>query len=105
MSFPDQVRENLDCAIAHAIAHSVYLDTSKPTRKRVASREDIIRALLFMEGGSLDKELYKAGLSMTPSAFSQRRNEISPELFDEILEKFGEMYPSNKPIKGIPSLR
>lgn len=100
MSFPDQVRENLDRAIAHAIAHSVYLDTSKPTRKRIASREDIIRALLFMEGGSLDKELYKAGLSMTPSAFSQRRNEIPPELFDEILEKFGEIYPNNKTYKG-----
>ncbi len=51
--------------------------------------QDIANALLYFEGGSLAKELKRAGLDMTPSAFIQRRHQLHSGGFQDILAAFG----------------
>lgn len=73
VSYPDIVRAELDEAIRRALKNSTFAATEKPLRSRKLTREDTIRFILSMEGGSLQKELYKAGLDVSVSAFVQRR--------------------------------
>lgn len=51
------------------------------SRKSSLSRETIIRLLIGVEGGSLDKILHTAGIKVTASAVSQRRAQIDPAVF------------------------
>ena len=41
-----------------------------------------------MQGGSLNKELYDAGIDMTASAFVQQRNKLSWTIFEDVFENF-----------------
>lgn len=69
-------------------------------RKRKVSREDIIKALILMEGGSLQKELESVGLDISASAFVQRRHQIEPALFDDVLTALNTTYSAPKTYLG-----
>ena len=60
-----------------------------PQRKRIVTLQDVANALLYFEGGSLAKELKRAGLDMTPSAFIQRRHQLHSGVFQDVLAAFG----------------
>ena len=88
MSYPDFVKRELDNTITKALNTSDFANNLKPSRKRNISKADVIRTLMFMQGGSLQKELYDAGLSITPSAFVQRRHQIEPNVLSDALTDF-----------------
>lgn len=53
-----------------------------------------------MSGGPLNKELHRAGVSATPSAFCQSRAKISPRAFRDILAKFNRLCDDCKTYRG-----
>ena len=59
----------------------VKQDEQAFTRKRSLSLETMIRTILGMGGKSLSKELLDAKLTVSNSAFVQRRYQIKPEAF------------------------
>lgn len=100
MSYPDIVRAELDEAIRRALKNSTFAATEKPLRSRKLTREDTIRFILSMEGGSLQKELYKAGLDVSVSAFVQRRKLLPAALFVDILQEFNNLHPDRNTYRG-----
>jgi len=79
----------IKCALEGAIT-AAALETGKgqPFRKRKLSIADVIRLLLGAEGGSLARELHRAGVEVTASAISQRRAQIPPEVFQDVFARF-----------------
>lgn len=62
--------------------------------------EKMISLLLSMHGGSLNKELYAAGIRATPSAFSQQRDKIPLSVFENVLEFFNLQCHDRQTYKG-----
>lgn len=89
-SIPSAIKQNLDCAIADTISmRGDFADSINSfTRQRKLSCETVMRLLLGMEGGSLARELHKAGLEITPSAFVQQRHKIAPSAFGDVFSRF-----------------
>lgn len=85
MTYPEIIREQLDNAIAAALKDGHFAASS--TRKGKVTWEDIIKTLIFMQGGSLQKELYEAGFDISASAFVQRRSQIDSLVFADILSE------------------
>jgi len=56
--------------------------------------------LLSMQGGSLKKELYDAGVTASASAFVQQRSKIPWTVFEDILEQFNFYCKDQKKYKG-----
>lgn len=69
-------------------------------RNRKVSRQDVIKALMFMEGGSLQKELNSLGLDISAPGMIYRRKQISPALFDDILTAFNATAPAPETFYG-----
>ena len=88
MSYPDLVKSELQDSITKALNTSDFANNPKDFRNRKLSHSDVIRALMVMQGGSLQKELLEAGLSITPSAFVQRRHQIEPNVIGDALSDF-----------------
>ena len=55
-------------------------------RMRKLPPETVIRLLISMRGGGLNKELYDAHVNASPAAFSMRRKLISEKDMEDILE-------------------
>lgn len=86
---PVEIKSHLDTAIREAIKESEdQSPDSRPKRNSKLTKEIMIKTLLGMDGGSLNKELRRNGLEVSASAFCQRRNILSPRTFQEIFEKF-----------------
>lgn len=100
MTYPETVLSDLDEVINHVLKNSTFAALDKPERHRKVSRADIIKALLFMQGGSLQKELHELGLNISASAFVQRRRQISSELLGDILTELHARYESPKTYQG-----
>ncbi len=79
----------IKCALENAIT-AAALETGKgqPFRKRKLSIADVIQLLIGAEGGSLARELHRAGVEVTASAISQRRAQIPPEVFQDVFARF-----------------
>lgn len=102
-STPNELKENLDIAIQEAVAD--YLASNKLynqhfSRKRVLTIDKVIKLLISMQGGSLKKELYDAGVAVTASAFVQQRAKIPPMIMEEVFECFNSMCKDEKTYKG-----
>lgn len=71
-STPNVLKDKLDIAIQKAVADYMAdykLNNPNFSRKRVLTMDKVIKLLLSMQGGSLKKELYDAGIAVTASAF------------------------------------
>lgn len=99
-NYPEIVRADLDAAIARALATSTFAATEKTLRNRKVSRTDIIKAMLFMQGGSLQKELHEMGLNISASAFVQRRRQIPSALLAGILPELDSRLENPKTCQG-----
>ncbi|CJQ53367.1 putative transposase [Streptococcus pneumoniae] len=73
----------------------VKQDEQAFTRKRRLSLETMIRTILGMGGKSLSKELLDARLTVSNSAFVQRRYQIKPEAFYALFKEFTAPIPLN----------
>ena len=92
-STPNVLKENLDSAIQEVVSdfkENYHINNRNPdfSRKRVLTMETVINLLLSMQGGSLKKELYAAGVSVSASAFVQQRDKIPWTVMEEIFESF-----------------
>lgn len=83
---PFEIRNGLEIAIK-SVANE---NTSPLHRQRKLPMETMLHLLIGMEGGSLAKELHRAGVEATPAAFSQRRKAITPEMCREVFTKFNQ---------------
>ena len=103
-SVPEILKQELDEAISIAIDRykEEYRELKKSnfSRKRVLTRETMIKLLLSFGGGSLNKELHEAGINVTASAFSQQRDKLSSMLFEEVFEQFNNIHHDTKTYKG-----
>lgn len=103
-STPNELKENLDIAIQKAIAdfkaNYYTYDNHDFKRNRVLTMEKVVTLLHSMQGGSLKKELYDAGITATASAFVQQRNKIPCTVFEEIFEHFNSLCNDTKTYKG-----
>lgn len=104
-STPNVLKENLDSAIQEVVSDfkaNYRIDNHNPdfSRKRVLTMETVINLLLSMQGGSLKKELYDAGISASASAFVQQRDKIPWTVMEEIFENFNSKCRDTKTYKG-----
>ena len=78
-TIPDKVKTQLNLAIAEAV-RQYYKEQEEHknfSRKRILDIATMIKLLLSMHGGSLQKELHEAEISATASAFVQNRKKLS----------------------------
>ena len=103
-SVPEILKQELDKAISIAIdkykREYGEVKESNFSRKRILTKETMIKLLLSFGGGSLNKELYEAGINVTASAFSQQRDKLSSWLFEEVFEQFNQTHHDTKTYKG-----
>lgn len=102
-SAPNVLKDNLNHAIKKSVSDYLAdcrLDSPNFSRKRTLTMETVINLLLSMQGGSLKKELYDAGVNATASAFVQQRNKIPWTVFEEVLENFNLQCRDTKTYKG-----
>ena len=100
---PDVIKAELISAISEAIANPDREFGEQECnffRKRKLTAEKMVRLLLSMQGGSLNKELYEAGISVTASAFVQRRGKLSYTVLEEVLERFNTVSEDDRTYKG-----
>lgn len=104
-STPNVLKENLDSAIQEVVSdfkENYHINNHNPdfSRKRVLTMETVINLLLSMQGGSLKKELYDAGVSVSASAFVQQRDKIPWTVMEEVFESFNSKCKDMKTYKG-----
>lgn len=104
-STPNVLKENLDSAIQEVVSdfkENYHINNHNPafSRKRVLTMETVINLLLSMQGGSLKKELYDAGVSVSTSAFVQQRDKIPWTVMEEVFESFNSKCEDTKTYKG-----
>ena len=82
---PMVLKHQIEEAIAKAVAdyRKDYPNNTGFTRKCVLNMETMVNLLLSMQGGSLKKELYDAGIDVTASAFVQQRNKLCLKVENE----------------------
>ncbi len=94
-----QIKAHLNKSIQTVIGQKVEFvkqDEQAFTRKRSLSLETMIRTILGMGGKSLSKELLDARLTVSNSAFVQRRRyQIKPEAFYALFKEFTAPIPLN----------
>ena len=91
---PSNLKNLLNRAIKRVVATrgSHSSDLRNFTRVRKLPLESVVTLLHTMDGGSLAKELHKAGIASnpTPAAFIQQRHKINPSAFREIMQDFNQ---------------
>lgn len=99
---PDTLKSRLDTAIRDAVSAYKEDNEGNPcfSRNRVFTMEQVIKLLLSMHGGSLNKELYTAGIKASPSAFSRQRDKIPLTVFGDVLEYFNLQCRDRQTYKG-----
>lgn len=100
--FPDTLKSRLNRAISDAVSTYREDNEGNPcfSRNRVFTMEQVIKLLLSMHGGSLNKEFYTAGIKASPSAFSQQRDKIPLTVFEDVLEYFNLQCHDKQTFKG-----
>ncbi len=95
----NQIDESIDKAIKRYRENypKAKIDFS---RNRVLTMETMVKLILSMQGGSLKKELYDAGLNASASAFVQQRKKIPWTVFEDAFENFNKNCEDVKKYKG-----
>ncbi len=100
---PDTIKAELMSAISAAIAnpHKEFGEQEcNFVRRRRLTPEVIFKLLLSMQGGSLNKELYDAGIGVTASAFVQQRKKLSYTVLEEAMERFNDASMDSRTYRG-----
>lgn len=90
---PEQVTKLLNESIDFAVAmHQKECNNEKKefSRNRKLNMETLTKLLIFIKGGSIQKELNDAGIDVRKSAFSQAREKLSWTDIENTLEDFNE---------------
>ena len=107
MSSPRSIHNALETAIEHIVTQRknyVKNPNSDFVRNRKLPMKSVIHKILAMEGGSLQKEMYRFSniekIELTPSAFVQQRSKISSKAFADIFHHFNDSCTNIKTYKG-----
>lgn len=102
-SYPDRLTSYLETAINDIVTHKedfVRNPGKDFVRNRKLTMSDTVKSILFMSGGSLNKELLTAKMDVTASAFVQSREKIQPKAFYEIFRRFNASCHDSKTFMG-----
>lgn len=100
MTYSETVCQELDKAIAHEMNLETCYELKNSHRSRKVTREDIIKFLIYMEGGSLQAELLKANLDISPAALIRRRKQISSTMLQNTLANFAARFKDYQTYQG-----
>lgn len=101
MTYPEIVHAQLQKIINLWLEYEQHYSKEKRLeRMRMITLADVINALIYFEGGSLDKELKRAGFDITSSAFIQRRHQIVSAVLQDILADFSEQNDEYETFQG-----
>lgn len=90
---PEKIRSKLNESIATAVTmHKEECGSEEKnfSRSRKLDMETLIKFLIFIKGGSIQKELNDAGIDVWKSAFSQSRKKIFGTDMENVLEDFNQ---------------
>lgn len=98
----ESLREKLNQAIQQTVSlRGNYADDFRHfTRNRKMPMEELIKFLLSMTGGTLNRELYDAGIDMAPSSFIEQRKRISYGCFRNVMQRFNDLCDDPATLKG-----
>lgn len=101
-SFADVMKRCLNKAISDAV--NEYKEDNKGcpefSRDRELTMDKMLKLMLTMQGGCLQKELHEANIDASPSAFVQRRKKLDLSVFESVLEYFNLQCDDKKKFKG-----
>lgn len=104
MSYADQQKALLDSIISNAVNHRDLLKNPNTDfiRDRKLSLEVMLKIIISMQGGSINRELYDYDktIDVTSSAFVQQRDKITPELLRCIFQEYNKACTDDKLYKG-----
>ena len=83
-----QIKSALSRAIRESAAENRNGKQFSRERSGKLPQETLLRFLISAEGGSLAKELYRAGIDVTPAAVSMRRKDIPPAVLFDVFNRF-----------------
>jgi len=92
------IKSLLNRAIAEVAAENRNSKTF--SRQTALTLERVLSLLIGIEGGSLAKELHRAGIDVTPAALSQRRAQIAPSVFQNVFDRFNALCEDNEKFHG-----
>lgn len=93
-----EIKRALMRAIAEVSAEN--RNTKEFSRQTKLTLERTLMLIVGFEGGSLAKELNRAGVDVTPAALSQRRAQIAPSVFQNIFNRFNNACVDNENFRG-----
>lgn len=102
-NIPYIIKDELNTAITQAIENKNKEFGEQECnfhRKRILTAEQMIKILLSMQGGSLQKELYDANVKVTASAFVQQRDKLSYTILEDVMERFNTLHNDERTYKG-----
>lgn len=102
MDKPNEIKACLEAAISDVLsARGEYIaDLSAFSRNSVFGASRLIHFMLGMDGGSIARELHKAKIEVTPSAFVQNRRKIAAAAFRDIMRNFNSYCQDEKNFRG-----
>ncbi len=96
-SLADSIKNTLERIITNV---SGTFSGKNDLRSRKLSVEKIVHLLIGADGGSLAKELHRVGIDATPSAVSQRRATIPPDVFRDVFNQFNAASTDSETFRG-----
>ena len=86
LSIADMLKRTLERTITSG--EDMTRSLGQTARNQKLPPATLIKFLIAAEGGSLAKELHRAGIDATPAAVSQRRRQILPAVFRKVFRDF-----------------
>ena len=104
LNYADQQKALLDSIINNAVSQRELLVNPNTDfiRDRKLSLETMLKIIISMQGGSINRELYDydKNIDVTSSAFIQQRDKITPEMFRYIFQEYNKISNDTKTHKG-----
>ena len=103
---PTNHADDLRCKLNQAIDRAVLLrgsyidDIRHFSRDRKLPLDALIRFLLTMTGGTLNRELYDAGIEIAASSFVDRRKRVDNSCFWNLMKHFNDLCEDTATLKG-----
>ncbi len=101
-NYADELKEKLNTAIQQAVEtyFEDFYTSNNFKRTRKLPLDTMIKLLISMQGGSLQKELHDAKINASAAAFVQQRKKLDVSCMEDVLENFNALCNDEKTYKG-----
>ena len=103
LSIADMLKRTLERTVTSG--EDMTRSLGQTARNQKLPPATLIKFLIAAEGGSLAKELHRAGIDATPAAVSQRRRQIPPAVFRKVFRDFTTFSAYGQPNRGYKGYR